>query len=193
MATETLKSTAITDLDATPPVRLGNGAGAAYMPQSIEAYVTPTTAVTATSLYRMIRLPSDAIVKKVEVSWTGSGLTTFTADVTVYYSDNTLDMVGIGQGDSGLVNSLSGTSSLFAHAEAVGGFTVGVPTDVTFLNSAAATGYNWTTYTEPLWQAAGLSSDPGGFFDIVFYTTATNSTAATAQIGMKVTFVLPYN
>lgn len=192
MATEALKSTVITNLDATPPVRGTAGEGSwAYTAQA-DAYVVPTTGATTGSLYRMVRLPSTAIVKKVEVQHcliSGGTLTTFTADVTIYYSDNTLDMVGAGQGDSGLVNSLSGSSALFADAHAFGSDTAGAFVDVT----DSAGNYPASLVNEPLWQAAGLSSDPGGFFDIVFLTDgATNSISGTVQMAIRVSFALPY-
>jgi hypothetical protein len=46
---------------------------------------------------------------------------------------------------------------------------------------AAATGYKPSMAIQPLWQAAGLTQDPFGFFDISFLTTATNVGAAVKQ------------
>lgn len=192
MATETLKSTVVTNLDATPPVRATGGAGSwAYLAEA-DAYVTPTNGVTTGSLYRMVRLPTTAIVKKVEVQHcniSGATLTTFTADVTLYYSDQTLDMVGAGQGNSGLVNSLNGSASLFANAHAFAGDTAGAFVDVT----DSAGNYPASLVNQPLWQAAGLSQDPGGFFDLVFLTDgATNSLTGTVQVAARVQFAMPY-
>lgn len=184
---EALKTTVITNLDATPPVRATSGAGAQGFRQVIYGTLAPTNAATSTSTYRMARVPSTATDVSVEIEYQGT-ITTFTTDITLYYSDDTNDEEGAGSGDTGLVNSLNGASSLFAHAEAWGGLTAGVVTNVT--NQAVQ--YSPANRAEPLWQAAGLTSDPGGFFDVTLATTATNS-VATAVIGVRVGYAMPYS
>lgn len=189
MATEALKSTAITNIDASPPVRATAGAGGMGILQSIHGVVAPTTAMTLGSTYRAVRVPSNCYLKHVLVDASGNSTSTFTGDITLYYSDEALDESGASAGNTGLVNSLSGTSSLFAHAEAMGGYTNGVVTDVTNHNDKA---YPPSAKEQPLWQAAGLASDPGGFFDVTIVTTATNTIAAGNTFGVEVQFVLPY-
>lgn len=188
MATETVKSTLITNLDATPPVRATGGyTGGAQVALVCSGDIAPTNGSTSTSVYQMVRLPSTAIVKRITGDFTGT-ITTFTTDITLHYSDNTLDEVGAGAGNSGLVNSLSGASSLFDQAYAWGGGTAGVPVDLT--NKSG--NYDGDKRNKQLWDAAGLSSDPGGAFDIVLRTTATNNVSG-AKVWLMVEFEMPYS
>lgn len=189
MVTETIKSTAITNLDAAPPVRGTAGMSGQAGMFTAEAYasVQPSNAVTSPSIYKFVRVPSTAVISAVEVEHDGT-VTTFTGDITIFYSDQTLDEVGVGQGNTGLVNSLSGANALFAQAHAFGSDTAGAIVNVTNANLK----YPPTARIQALWQAAGLTSDPGGFFDIVVQTTATNSLTAGANVGLRVKFQMPY-
>jgi hypothetical protein len=187
MTTENLKSSAITNLDALPPVRATAGLGGKAELLSVYGSITPTTGVLTGSTYRFVRVPSNCSIKHVLIDYTGT-ITTFTGDVTLYYSDDTIDEVGASAGDTGVVNSLSTTAALFAHALALGSQTAGVVVDITSQNVA----YTPTMKTEPLWQAAGLTTDPGGFFDITFAETSTESESA-AVIGVEVQYTMAYS
>lgn len=179
-----LKSSSITNLDATPPVRntIGNAAGEM---QSICDTVSPGAADTTAFVYRLVRVPTNVILRHLWLESHGT-ITTLTGDVTLYFSDVTIDFTGTNAGDSGLVNSLSGTSSLFAHAQAMS--TADTPVDVINKNGANSI----ANRNQPLWQMAGLSSDPMGFFDIVFIPTTTNSLTAGAVLGVEAEFIVPY-
>ena len=187
MATDTLKSLTITNLDASPPVRGTGGQTAAGLLKVANGYVTPTTGVLTGSTYRMVRIPSGATIKAIWSDYVGT-ITTFTGDVTIYYSDETLDQVGASYANSGVVNSLSTTAALFAHTYVWGSATAGVPVDITNQN---ATTYTPIMRTQPLWQAAGLTSDPGGYFDITIYETSTVSCSG-ATIVFTVYYTEPY-
>jgi hypothetical protein len=187
MTTETLKSTAITNLDAVPPVRATAGLGGVGMLKSVYGNVAPTTGYLTGSNYKMVRVPSDCSVKHVLIDYSGT-ITTMTCDVTIFYSDDTLDETGASSGDTGVVNSLSTTGSLFAHTLVLASQTAGAVVDITDQNVA----YPPTARNEPLWQAAGLTTDPGGFFDVVIMNVSTMSLSA-AKIGLEVQYVEAYS
>jgi hypothetical protein len=188
MTAEVIKSTVITNLDATPPVRGTAGAGgpAMFMNRQFGS-VQPQTGATSGSVYRLARVPSNAYALRIQ-GLTDGTITTLTGDVTIYYSDQALDEVGSGQGNSGLVNSLSGASSLFNQAHAFGSDTRGAFVELTDVTQ----NYGPAKWGQPLWQAAGLSSDPGGFFDVVVLTTATNSLTNGANLAAVVDYAMPY-
>lgn len=178
MATEALKSTSITDLDGYPstsngaPLRHIAGSGANGRLSEISDSITYTTGVTAPSTYKVIRLKSTCILKKLEWWSEGSG-TTFTVNVGLYYSDSPVDGTKVANQGTALAATLF-ASALDAHAAAA-------PADLVY---SSLTG---DKINQPLWQAAGLSSDPGGCFDVVLVTTATNSGSETVHV--RATFV----
>ena len=184
MAGQTLKSVSITNLDATPPVR--NSVGNAFGDMiSIADYVSPGATDDTTSIYKLCRVPSNIVLRHLWVESHGT-ITTLTGDFTIYFSDVTIDFTGSSAGDTGLVNSLNGTNALFAHSQVMA--TADTPTDV--LNKNAK--YDVSKRNQPLWQVAGLSSDPGGFFDIVFLPTSVNSLTAGAVLGVNAEGIIPY-
>lgn len=184
MATENLSSAAIANIDAAPPVRGTGGLEGSGKLESKLGSVQPSNGVTLGSVYRLARVPSNCSIKHVLIEETGT-ITTLTGDITLYYSDETLDQTGSSQGNSGLVNSLSGASALFATAFAT--TATGVITDVV----DKAGNYPPPNRVKKLWQAAGLASDPGGYFDVVMVTTATNSLTAGANLSAEVQFTMP--
>lgn len=166
MATEALKSTAISNMDAIPPTKPTTGEGSVGHLRSVDGVVSPTNGDTAGSTYQMVRLPSNAKVKHV-LACLDAAVTTFTADIGVYYgTDPTTPSTLRGTA----VNSTSG-SQLFGTAVALAAIVT--PTD--FVNES-------TTNTaakrqQPLWQACGLTADPMCSFDITLTLTATTSGA----------------
>ncbi len=185
MTTEALLSTAITNLDATPPVRATGGKGGHGNLRSVYGSVTPTTGYLTGSTYRFARLPSNAVVRHLLVDHTGT-ITTMTVDITLAYSENANDEVGISAGKTGIVNSLDTTLSLFAHSLDLSAQTAGLVYDVTNQNVALPPG----SRNKELWDAAGLTSDPGGFFDILMTDRSTMSLSS-AVIGMEVQYTHP--
>ncbi len=175
MGTETLKSAAITALDATPPVLSGSGRGGAGVLRSISATILPTDAKDAGSLYKFVRIPSNAIVKHIfmqSAAWTEGGF-----DLGLYYSDSTTD---------GTPASLQGTAvgtdlADFFMADSIGPVfdSILAMTDVAFLNPSE--GYLTSDANGPIWAAAnlGLTADPGGYFDIVGTLVGTSSVPLT--------------
>lgn len=176
MATEALKSTPVTRLDATPPVRTTSGRGAAGVLIHTDGTVTGTTAVTSGSTYQMVRVPSNAIVKEIW-AFLDTAVTTFTADIGVYYSSG-IDVNADLRGD---VIDADLWASAVAFASIV------IPTQYT--HEAAAAAFAVADMFLPLWEAAGLTSDPGCMLDIVLTTTATTDGAPIIYLAAK--YVLP--
>ncbi len=160
MTTEALKTTAITNLDATPPVRTTNYG---QRLQVLYGNLTATTGKTAGSTYQMIRVPSSATLHSLKV-WLDGAVTTFDADITLYYSDQALD---------GSV-AVAGTGAVAAHIFATAVDLHASVAPVEYLLGGNITG---AKLGEPLWQMSGLSADPMCFFDIVLLTTSTTSGA----------------
>jgi hypothetical protein len=88
---------------------------------------------------------------------------------------------------------LSGTAAIFAKAA--------TPTtswtDITFNNVAVVGGATVQSLgmsifsTMPLWQVAGFTADPGGFFDIVLLTTAPSSFTGIMQLQLRARYCIP--
>jgi hypothetical protein len=177
MATEAIKSTAITGLDATPPLRGTTGIGTTYTPKKTHAVATVTTGVEAASTYRMVRLRSTAKVKHVWMFLNAAG-TTITGDVGIYYSDSPNPDGTTSLNSAGAVIN----ADHFAAAVALAAIVL-VPLDVT----REATTYLGADMDLPLWNtaASGLTVDPGGFIDIVFTLTSTAGSAAVLNMEVE--------
>lgn len=165
MTTEALKTSVITNLDANPPVRASAGKGAAGVVREIDGALTVTDTKTAGSTYRMVRIPSNAKVKHVR-AWLQAAVTTFTADIGLYYSSSDYD------GTQDDLQSDVIDADFFGSAVALAAIVT--PTDYTHESAV----YTAADRLLPIWEAAGLSADPGGFFDIALTTTATTDGAA---------------
>ena len=174
MTTEALKSTPITDWDASPVTRLSPGKGGESRMHMLDASVTATTGMASGSTYRMVRLGSRDIVKRLWM-WLDAAVTTFTVDVGPYYSTSTAD--GTPSAHTGAVIDQDFFASAVAMASIV---------TMTEYSTESAT-YTGAKRIQPLWQAAGLSADPGGYIDIVATATATSSGAPV--LNMLVEFV----
>lgn len=176
MATETLKSNPIVNLDAFPVVANTTGEGDHGALMCINGHIAATAGVTSPSTYRMVRIPTNAKVKHVLLRSVAQGGAS-AIDIDVAFSDSTVD--GTQQSLAGGVVQLSGPvdNKLYGSATSIVA-AVGTATaayaDITFGNTFT------TDHTNiPLWQvlvnlgATQFSSDPGGFFDILLKSTAT--------------------
>ena len=182
MAADTVKSASITTLDgapqnATSPTQLTEGIGAAGRLVNHSDFVAATTGglASTSSTYKMVRLPTSCILKSGEL-YTKSGLDSSTGlavDVGAFYSDSTID---------GTPYSLQGTSisaNCFAANQAFGQSSAGSKIDL--LSNLDASLRN-----SPLWSQVGLSTDPGGYIDIVVAVhTIASGTAAAGNIGIN--------
>lgn len=179
MAVENLKSAGITNLDATPATRNATGNYGAGIMREVDGFVTISAAASLTSTYRMVRLPTNAKVKSVTLESEAQGAGK--VDVSVYYSDATGD--GTAAGNSGVVVPSTG-SKFFASV-------VDLASAVTPTNVVNQSGnYGLDKRNKPLWDALGLSADPGGFFDIVLVVATTAITTGTGKTGIRVSYVM---
>lgn len=174
MAADTVKSASITTLDgatASPPAatQLTAGVGAAAECIDRSDYVTMTAGglVSTSSTYKMVRLPTQAILKVARLFVKGGldSSTGLTVDLGAYYSDSTTD---------GTPPSLQGTqisANCFMAAVAFGQSGAGSNVD-------ALSNLDANLRTSPLWQQVGLTADPGGYIDIVLAVHAAVSGSA---------------
>lgn len=177
MAIEALKSASITNLDAAPIVPNTAGKGAAGYLWQVNDYATVSALASQTSTYKMVRLPTVAKVKSVVFESEAQGAGAF--DIGVSYSDQPID---------GTPSALAGTvidANFFASAVAV--TSIVNPTNVT--NESGAGNYTLDKRNMPLWQALGLTVDPGGFFDIVCTVVSADITTGTGKMGISAEFI----
>lgn len=180
MGTSALKSAAITNLDAVPVAQNTSGEGAPGMLRTVEGFITTVAADAAGSTYRLVRVPSRAILKdaifRAEAQGAGK------VQLSVYYSDAVSD--GTTPGNQGLVVPSTGAgfvsddidcASAVAAADKLGGGT--------------SPGWNLSMHNKQLWDALGLASDPGGYFDIVAVVHTTAVTTGAARLGVSVGYV----
>lgn len=184
MAADTVKSASITSLDAASPslsASLAEGQGASGQLNNHSDYAVATAGglASTSSTYKLVRLPSSCIVKSISL-FTKAGLDSSTGlklNVGAYYSDSVND---------GTPYSLQGvliSADCFMTATAFGQSGAGS-------RISAMTNLDANLINSPLWQQVGLSSDPGGYIDVVAAVqTIASGTAAAGNIGVNVDVV----
>lgn len=167
--TSALKSTAITNLDASPIVPTTAGEGAVNYLKEVTAFISTVSADNAGSTYRLVRVPSNAKIK--QILFEAAAMTGGKFNLSVYYSDSTTD--GTQKANQGVIVPTTGDQFFASDIDAASAVVI---TDVT--NESG--NYPITLRNKSLWDALGLTSDPGGFFDIVAvcHTTAVTTGAA---------------
>lgn len=157
MAVVTTKSLTVTNRDATPPV-INDGRLERAALRSAEGVAAVVSGDSIASKYILCSLPSTAIVRQVLLSCTA--ITTCAGDIGVYR--NTVD------GGAVVLAALFGAAQSLAAV----------------LNNAEAitqANYTFAKREQPLWQAAGLLTDPGNTLDIAITLTAAAGSAGTVQ------------
>lgn len=172
MGVVTVKSTSITNKDASPPVANTAGNGAAGGNETVDDYVSIANGDSSTSKYIAVRIPSFAIVKTVTLENTAAG-GSCAANVGLQYADDAR-YIAPGQTAGAVISA-----AFFASAVSLVSASSG-KTDIT--NQSGT--YTLDKRGQPIWQAAGLSSDPGGSFDVVIALTADSAGAAKARIAV---------
>lgn len=174
MAVVTVKSQAITDQDASPRVAPQAGTGGGYRVKEIDSFASVANGDSIASKYILFRVPSTIRVKDL---WLENGaITGAIADIGIYYASRQED-VGAGVVAGSVIDAdffASVTSLVAGNA---------VPLNVT----NESTTYLLSLRDNPLWEALGLTSDPGGKFDIV--ATLTAASTAAGLIYMKMGYV----
>lgn len=174
MAVVNTKSTTITNRDATPGV-INDGRLERGSLRSSIGSVAVGAADSATSYYPLCQVPTTAMVRSVLVT-APAGMTTLAGDIGVYKT--TANSAGVTTG----VAANTGSGSIFAAAKSLA--TVQDRVDVT----NTGTTYPTNLREQPLWQAIGLTTDPGGYFDIGVKVTTAN-TGAAGRVGLEVNYV----
>lgn len=173
MSVENLKSTSVTNLDATPVSQNTAGEGGPALGFTVNDYATVSANASVTSTYQLCRVPSNCKVKNIWLESEAQAAGTF--DIGLYYSSGADMPASI----KGLVvpscQTLFGSAIDCSSAQR---------TDVT----NESTNFNLAKRNQPLWQAAGLTSDPGGFFDIVATVVSVAVTTGTGKIGVVVDY-----
>lgn len=174
MSVEALKSTSITNLDATPVVvnTAGEGAAAPLLVQT--EFVTVSASASATSTYRMIRVPTTVKLKSLVGEW--EAMAAGAVNLSLYYSSG-YAIDGSPPAQAGAI--VSGGDQLFASDVNLAAASSGTQ----IINESG--NFPLSKRNTALWSAAGLTADPGGFFDLVYVVHTTDITTGAARLGLR--------
>ncbi|SOD41324.1 hypothetical protein [Nitrosovibrio sp. Nv4] len=165
----TLKSTAITNRQATPPVLNNPGIGGPGIAKEVNGYLASLPAsLSVTSVIRMVQVPSNAVVSSVRLF--SAAQTAGAFDIGVYRTNS----------DGGAVVDVDLFGSAVSVAAAVDGTEV----------SNESTNYTIAKRNQQLWEAAGLTEDPKCDFDIALTCATTAVTTGLGAIGLNARYVL---
>ena len=175
MAVDHVKSATITNLDASPVVigTAGEGAGAVLLSIS-SGDVIGIAASSIDATYQFVRVPSNCKIKQLLFSSEAQAVGTM--DIGLYYATD-----GLGNRPTSLLVAATINRTLFAAAYSVAAASAQL--DVLGISNS----FSPLKRNQPLWQAAGLATDPGGNFDIVG-SLATALTTGTGKMGMTVNY-----
>lgn len=187
MPGEQIKSQSIQNADqfdslGNTPIASSRGVGSPSDLSEQSDFCPTTTAglASTSSTYNMVRVPWNAKIKEIYLRAdaaldTSTGLT---LDVGAYYTDSLVE---------GLINpALAGTS--------VGGAVNQFYAAGTGFQSSAkgpvevSTALTQAKRNQELWKALGLSSNPGGFCDIVVAVHAAATSGGVSVIGLQVRY-----
>lgn len=179
-----LRSKQIAGRDQAPPLPTTSGESGIGILRTVDGFVTALTADTTASVYLLARVPTNAKLKKVGLFNDALSAST-TLDVGLYYSDAPAPLGSTPNPApsptiDGSPPALAGTAvnaTLFGSATAATSANINLDLSLTI-----------DKQVQPLWQAAGLSSDPGGFFDISVVPHV--AVVAGGKIGIRVDFVM---
>jgi len=210
MAVDAVKSTAITNLDATPYIPNSAGQGASGRLKSIDGFcaATATGLQSAGSVYKLCRIPTGAIIKSVNIATdkapdvTASNV--LSLDVGLVFSDSTIDgtqaalqaLIPTTANTGGTVTLATYTAAnkIFGNINPASATLALLPTDLVF-NGIGST-YNFLGITQqPIWQTFGFTdgrgspADPNGFFDLYVYVKTAATTGQACNIYGRVAYV----
>jgi len=218
MANDTVKSLSITNLDSTPFIISNAGQGAVGRFITVDDYCAATAAglQSSGSFYKLIRLPSFAVVKSVLIATDASPNLNgaLAIDLNLIFSDSTDDGTPVFlQGLIPQATNTGGTTTI-ANYTAASGPGTGVPNKIygTIKPTAGAAAFPQTeevlnglgsTYSfsggfvnQPLFQLFGFTDgrgqpvDPGGYFDLLAYVATGATTGGACNIYARVSYVV---
>ncbi len=175
MAVDHVKSTYITNLDASPVVQPTAGEGGPAFLKSNEGYATAVASSSVDATYQLVRLPSNCKVKSI--LFESAAQTAGKFDLGLYYATD-----GEGGKPAALLAAAAIDQDFFASA-------IDCASAVVITESVNESGtYTIDKRVQPLWQAVGLSTDPGGYFDLVATVVTTAVTTGTGVFGARVVY-----
>lgn len=212
MAADTLKSTSITNLDASPVVANTRGSGAPAYSYLVDDTVAPTATGIGTlaSTYRLCRIPVEAKVKSVKIA-VSTGLDTnasaaLVLDCNLAFSDSTTDgtpaaLQGLiptsaNTGATTTVATYSSPNLIFGQTTPTQGKTTMVKTKVDYTLNGIGSNYLIGFPQTELWSLFGFTNnygvamDPGGFFDLLLYVSTAAATGAAGTLYAEIGFVV---
>ena len=154
MAVTNRKSGLITNATATPRVTNSPGDGAPGQLCSTKGRVTPAADDSATSVFRMFRVPSNCNLESLQLS-AAQATTAGAVHVGVHYPEHINSGAVIDEDFFATAQSLS--AAALSRQEL----------------ALESTTYTQTKRCQPLWQALGLSADPGGELEITITISTT--------------------
>jgi len=175
MAVDHVKSTFITNLDASPAVINTAGEGGAGQLMENSGYATAVASSSADATYQLVRVPSNCKIKTI--FFESAAQTAGKFDIGAYYATD-------GQGGQPTALLAANAISQAYFAAVIDCASAVVRTDIT--NQAGL--YTIDKRAQPLWQALALTTDPGGNFDIVATVKTTAVTTGTGRFGISVTY-----
>jgi len=175
MAVDHVKSTFITNLDASPSVANSAGEGGPGRLQSVEGSAVAVASSSADATYQLVRIPSNCKVKEIKFESAAQGAGSF--DLGLYYATD-----GENKAPTALLAAAAIDQDFFATV--IDCSSAVAITDVT--NESGT--YTIDKRTQPIWQAVGLTADPGGYFDVVATVKTTAVTTGTGRFGVRVCY-----
>ena len=169
------KSTFIANLDASPSVQNTAGEGGPAPVKTLEGYATVVAADAVGGTYQLLRVPSNCKLKSLSFESAAQGAGALS--LGLYYATN-----GEGGQPTSLLLANAINSILFA-SQINCASAVAITEEI---NQAGT--FPMSKRVQPLWQAAGLASDPGGYFDIVATVDTTAITTGTGVIAARTTY-----
>jgi len=168
MAVDAIKSSAITNADATPLVLSNARIMAGAMREAIGTGQATASASIA-STYRLCRIPSNARISEVILSCDAFD-TTGAADVGIYQT---------AENGSAVVSA-----AFFASAVVL---TTALPNTAVTHESGT---FGIEDVEKPLWEALGLTADPMRDYDVALTLTAANGAGATPDVTLRVRYAI---
>lgn len=165
----TLKGTSITNREATPRVLNNNGLGEGGDEKCVYGYIASVTAsLSATSIIRLVSVPSNALVSALFIQSAAQAAGKF--DIGLYRTNS----------DGGAVVDQDFFATAVDCASAV------VQTDI--LNESGTN--TIAKQAQPIWQAAGMTSDPKAMLDICATVITTDVTTGTGALSLRARYVV---
>lgn len=169
----TLKSTAITNREASPRVANAPGQGGAGVVRTVYGYLASVTAaLSVTSVIRLVEVPSNAVIISMKVSSGAQAAGAFSFGV---YRKNA---------DGGLVAAANADQFFTAALSCAAAVN---ETEVVQLATSLNTAVK---RNQPLWQAIGMAADPKTGLDICATVTTTAVTTGTGALSVAVQYTV---